>query len=96
MQSGYINRLEIAIMREIQATEAKSKLAELLRTVERGESIAITRHGQTVAHLVPAQDNEVARRRAAVARFRERRRKWRKIDMSTEEILAARHEGHRF
>ncbi len=96
MQSGYINRLEIAIMREIQATEAKSKLAELLRTVERGESIAITRHGQTVAHLVPAQDNEVARRRAAVERFRERRRKWRKIDMSTEEILAARHEGHRF
>ena len=83
-------------MRKIQANETKAKLAELLRTVERGESIAITRHGQTVAHLVPAQDNEIARRRAAVERFRERRRKWRKIDMSREEVLAARHEGHRF
>lgn len=83
-------------MREIQATEAKAKLAELLRTVERGESIAITRHGQTVAHLVPAHDDEIVRRREAIARFRERRRRWRKIDMSTEEILAARHEGHRF
>ena len=83
-------------MREIQATEAKAKLAELLRTVERGESVVITRHGQPVAHLVPAQENDLARRRAAVERFRERRRKWRKIDMSTEEILAARHEGHWF
>ena len=83
-------------MREIQATEAKANLAELLLTVERGESIAITRHGQTVAHLVPAHDNEDARRRAAVERFRERRRKWRKTEVSTEEILAARHEGHRF
>ena len=83
-------------MREIQATEAKAKLAELLRTVEHGESVVITRHGRPVAHLVPAQENDRARRRAAVERFRERRRKWRKIDMSTEEILAARHEGHRF
>lgn len=83
-------------MREIQATEAKAKLAELLRTVEHGESVVITRHGRPVAHLVPAHENDLARRRAAVERFIERRRKWRKIDMSTEEILAARHEGHRF
>ena len=83
-------------MREIQATEAKARLAELLRTVENGESIAITRHGRTVAHLVPAQDQERARRKEAVARFLERRRGWRKIKMSTEDILAARHEGHRF
>ena len=83
-------------MREIQATEAKAKLAELLRMVERGESVVITRHGKPIAHMVPALENDLARRRAAVERFRERRRKWRKIDMSTEEILAARHEGHRF
>ena len=83
-------------MREVQATEAKARLAELLRTVERGESIAITRHGKTVAHLVPAQDRESAQRREAVAHFRELRRGWRKTGMSTDEILAARHEGHRF
>ncbi|MDE2667197.1 MAG: type II toxin-antitoxin system prevent-host-death family antitoxin [Acidobacteriota bacterium] len=83
-------------MRTIQATEAKANLAKFLRTVETGESIAITRHGRTVAHLVPAQDQECARRREAVERFLERRRGWRKTKMSTQEILAARHEGHRF
>ena len=41
-------------MREVPTTEAKSRFAELLRVVEYGESIAITRHGKTVAHLVPA------------------------------------------
>ena len=39
-------------MREIQATEAKTRLAELLRAVEHGEAITITRHGKAVAHLV--------------------------------------------
>ena len=29
-------------MREIQATEAKTRLAELLRVVEHGETVAIT------------------------------------------------------
>ncbi len=83
-------------MRTIQATEAKANLAKFLRTVETGESIAITRHGRTVAHLVPAQDQECARRREAVERFVERRRGWRKTKMSAQEILTARHEGHRF
>jgi prevent-host-death family protein len=40
-------------MREIQATETKTHLAQLLRAVERGESFAITRLGRPIAHLVP-------------------------------------------
>ena len=36
------------MVREIQATEAKARLAELLRNVEHGETIAITRHEETV------------------------------------------------
>ena len=83
-------------MREIRATEAKARLAELLRAVENGETVAITRRGKPVAHLIPAPDRERDRRKEAVARFRERRRRWRRIDMSTDEILAARHEGHRW
>ena len=83
-------------MREIRATEAKARLAELLRAVEAGETVAITRRGKPVAHLVPAPDRERDRRKEAVARFRERRRRWRRIDVSTDEILAARHEGHRW
>ncbi|MXY36699.1 MAG: type II toxin-antitoxin system Phd/YefM family antitoxin, partial [Dehalococcoidia bacterium] len=34
-------------MREIQSTEAKARFAELLRRVENGETVAITRHGKT-------------------------------------------------
>ena len=53
-------------MRAVPTTEAKSRFAELLRVVEYGESIAITRHGKTVAHLVPAGDRERASRKEAV------------------------------
>ena len=83
-------------MREVRASEAKARLAELLRAAERGETVAITRRGRPVAHLIPALDQERARRKETVARFRARRRRWRRIDMSTAEILAARHESHRW
>ena len=81
-------------MREIRSTEAKARLAELLRAVEHGETVAITRHGKAVAHLVPANAQDQANRERAVARFRERRAGWRRVALSTDEILAARHEGH--
>ncbi|MCY4392809.1 MAG: type II toxin-antitoxin system prevent-host-death family antitoxin [Chloroflexi bacterium] len=82
-------------MREVQSTDAKARFAEILRNVEQGETIAITRHGKTVAHLVPARDQEQAERDAAVDRFLELRASWRPTGMTREEILAARHEGHR-
>ena len=83
-------------MREVQATEAEARLAELLRAVEYGETVAITRQGRTIAHLVPVRDRERAHRKEAVMRFRERRRRWRRVEMSTDEILAARREGRRW
>jgi prevent-host-death family protein len=83
------------MMKEIQASEAKTHLAELLRAVERGESFAITRHGRPIARLVPAASVDQTARRAAVARFRALREDWEPASMTTEEILAARHEGHR-
>ena len=83
-------------MREVPATEAKTHLARLLTSVERGETIAITRHGRQVAHLVPAEARERAARRAAVERFEAQRARWRGTGMSIDEILAARHEGHRY
>lgn len=82
-------------MQTIQATEAKARLAEILRAVERGESFAITRHGRTIAHLAPATDADSAARQDAVARFRARRAEWTTAKMSTAEILGARHVGHR-
>ncbi len=82
-------------MREIQATEAKTRLAQLLRDAEHGEAVAITRHGKVIAHLVPAQAREQADREAAVGRFLLRRAGWAPTGMSRDEIMAARHEGHR-
>ena len=82
-------------MRVIQATEAKTRLAELLRAVEHGEAITITRHGKPVAQLVPADSQDRASRKEAVERFRRRRAGWRRVEISADEILAWRHEGHR-
>ncbi|MXW93554.1 MAG: type II toxin-antitoxin system prevent-host-death family antitoxin, partial [Rhodospirillaceae bacterium] len=45
-------------MQTISATEAKARLAELLRTVERGETVALTRHGAAIAHVIPVQESE--------------------------------------
>lgn len=82
-------------MRQVQSTEAKARLAELLRLVEGGERISITRHGRPVAHLVPAHDDARVSRREAMGRLMEARSRWEPAGMSREEILAARHEGHR-
>ena len=81
-------------MREVKATDAKTRLAELLRAVEHGETIAITRHGKTVAHLVPASAPDRANREKAVELFRQRRSGWKDIAFTTDEILSLRHEGH--
>lgn len=58
--------LEIDV-RQVPATEAKARLAELLREVENGETVAITRHGRTVAHLTPHR----------ITRPRHGKRRWR-------------------
>ena len=43
-------------MREIQASEAKTHLPQLLDDVERGDVIVITRHGRAIARLIPEMD----------------------------------------
>ena len=82
-------------MREVPTTEVDSRFAELLRDVEYGESIAITRDGKTVAHLVPAVDHERASQKEAVEHFRAWRRQRPRTGMTREEVLATRHEGRR-
>ena len=52
---------------EIGAFDAKTKLSEILRKVERGERFTITVRGRAVANLVPiAPDRSAARIAAAV------------------------------
>ena len=83
-------------MREVRTTESKSRLAELLRAVEYGETVAITRHGKPIAHLVPARDQERASQKEVVERFRAHSRQWRRIRTTTKEILASIHEDRRW
>ena len=82
-------------MREVEATEAKARFAELLRAVESEETIAITRHGRPVAQMVPAPAQHRASREEAVEQFRRRRAGWGRVPFTTDEILKSRHEGHR-
>ncbi|MEO0030504.1 MAG: hypothetical protein RIS94_262 [Pseudomonadota bacterium] len=81
-------------MREVQSSDAKAHLPQLLSEVERGETIIITRHGRAIARLVPEAEqraNEVQRTMAQIAMFRETM-----PSIAVSDILAARHEGHRY
>ena len=39
---------------KVNATEAKARILALLDEVEGGQEVEITRHGRTIARLVPA------------------------------------------
>ena len=78
-------------MRTVQAAEAKAKFAALLDEVERGETIAITRHGK-IATLAP-QESEADRRQKAVQAILEYKKTGWKTGITIEDILSARDEG---
>ncbi len=65
-----------SIVIEVSAYDAKARLSALLRQVEGGETVVITRHGHPVARLEPLtggrQDVEEAV--AELRKFREGRR----------------------
>jgi prevent-host-death family protein len=78
-------------MREIQASEAKAHLPELLDDVERGETLIITRHGRPIARIVPETDRRQKEISKALANIKEIRKCTGKI--SFEELRSARDEG---
>lgn len=53
----------------VSIAEAKDRLPELIRAVESGEKIVITRHGRPVAQLAPAP---VARRQVRLGAMKGR------------------------
>jgi prevent-host-death family protein len=79
---------------EYQASQAKAKWAELLDEVERGRTVRITRHGKTIARVVPETDGRAAEIAEAIERLKALREKTRKAPLA--EILASRHEGHKY
>ncbi len=80
-------------MREIQASEAKTHLPQLLDAVENGETIVITRHGRRIARIVPEKSLRQEEIKQAMANIRALRRRTGRI--SAAEILSARNEGRR-
>ncbi|MGC9957286.1 MAG: type II toxin-antitoxin system prevent-host-death family antitoxin [Roseiarcus sp.] len=79
---------------EYQASDAKAKWAELLDEVERGATVRITRHGKTIARVVPETDVRAAEIAEAIEGLRALRERTGKAPL--DEILASRHEGHRY
>ena len=77
----------------VQASEAKAKLAELLDTVERGDTIVITRHGRAIARLVPDDVSRQADAERAMAEIEGARTTAARV--TKDEILAWRDEGRR-
>ena len=81
-------------MREVQASEAKTHLPQLLTDVERGETIVITRHGRAIARIVPVNEGRKAELALLLEEMRTLGRSVGKI--TRDEILSARHEGHKY
>lgn len=79
---------------EFQASEAKAKFAELLDEVERGRVVRITRRGKPVARIAPETDVRRAEVAEAIRALHELREQVGKAPL--DEILASRHEGHKY
>jgi prevent-host-death family protein len=86
--------MRTVVMREVQASEAKAQLSGLLDAVERGETIIITRHGKPIARIVPEADRRQAELDRVITEIDEFRQTMPRIAL--EELLSARHEGHKY
>jgi len=81
-------------MRKIPASAAKTHLPQPLDEVELGETVVIARQGRAIARLVP----EAERRQVEIARAIDsiRARRPRTGRITADELLSARHEGHKY
>ena len=53
-------------MRHVPIAQFKDKMSEVMAAVEAGEDVMITRHGRDYMKLVPAEEDRIARKRAAI------------------------------
>jgi prevent-host-death family protein len=67
---------EVAGVKTVGATEAKRRFSELLREVENGETVIVTRHGLPVARLIPMakEADDVAAAIEEIHRYRREHR----------------------
>ncbi|MHB1403552.1 MAG: type II toxin-antitoxin system Phd/YefM family antitoxin [Thiobacillus sp.] len=63
-------------MHTVSLSKAKSNLSQLLRRVEAGEEVVITRRGKPIARITPVERPKLAVK--SLAAFRRRMPRWRK------------------
>jgi prevent-host-death family protein len=80
-------------MKQIKSSDAKARFSELLDEVERGETIAITRHGKIIADIAPHADGRRQLVREAIEGIRELRKHTKPV--TAEEIIAWKNEGRK-
>ena len=78
----------------IKIADAKTRFSELVAKVEAGAEIVISRGNEPVAKLVPLDDR--ARRKNLIAAMRAERDSGARARVTMDEILAWRHEDHRY
>jgi prevent-host-death family protein len=78
----------------VKIGEAKARLSELIAKVEAGEDIVIQRGNEPVARLVPLDIERRAVIKKAIEDIRAFRARAKPVTM--EEIIAWKHEGHRY
>jgi prevent-host-death family protein len=80
-------------MKQIKSSDAKARFSELLDEVERGETIAITRHGKIIADIAPHAEGRRQLVREAIEGIRELRKHTKPV--TAEEIIAWKNEGRK-
>ena len=78
-------------MKHVQSSDAKARFSELLDQVEKGETIAITRHGKVIARLTPDESARQERIDRAIDGILELRK--RNKPATIEEIIDWKNEG---
>ena len=81
-------------MIQVQASDAKTHLPSLLDKVEHGETIIITRHGKPIARLVPDPEQRKTDFAKSMEILKELRKRVKPV--TREEIMAWKHEGHKY
>ncbi len=74
-------------MATVGAFEAKTNLSRLLRRVQKGERITITKHGKPVAMLVPVNAEKVSERGKIIEEIRKFRKNIFRSGLSLREMI---------
>ena len=92
-EGGAIKPLSVPLY--VETSSLQARLPELIVCMMRGETVVIRHHGETIGYLTPPdaeKEREIAEaNRAEWERFREERKKWPKVKMSVEEIIAMKY-----